>query len=125
MTVDGYSERARDRSTTHTCGPENGAGRDTFALHQHPFFVDVLHGAVHAHLDPETRELVERLLLQGCRIGRQDCPPRVDEQHLRARRIDVTEVTSKGVPGQLGDRSRELDARRAAAHDYKGQFGAL
>ena len=76
-------------------------------------------------LDSDLLEGPLRSLRERLGEGAQDARAAFDQDDARLGRIDETEVASDGLPGDLRERARQLDARGAAADHDEGEQGPL
>ena len=105
----------------HAGRPEDGATGDPLARDDDALGIDKLDPRIGPHLDAK---LGEGLLRDRGKIfgeGRQDARRALQEQHLRAGRIDVAKLAMHAVVGELGDGAGELDTSRPAADDHEGE----
>jgi len=79
--------------------------------------VDVGHAGSGQHVNAELRQLRQRFRGQVFGEGRQNAMTCLEQVDLRRRWINRSKVLGEHVARELGESSRELDARGAAADD--------
>ena len=116
-------EQAAERRSGHARGPQHRARGSELFTAQIAVGVDGLHRLARQHLDPEAAQVIGRTLGQAGRKASQHTRSGLDQLHLGARGVDMAEFAGQGVARDLRQRARELDARRPATDDGKGQPG--
>jgi hypothetical protein len=124
--ISGWPGTDRSASTWTRPARSSGAPSDwpsgeSLAAHGYAFGIDAGDELAEPHCHAEPLELRPRLLRQIRRIGRKDALASFHEHYSRIARIEATEFAAQGMPRDLGERPRELDAGRAGADHHEGE----